>query len=226
MKKLLISLLALSLFSIGFCQEPVLISAGSAEEVDPTSLVIAPISAGPGGPQTIRVNSTIIAPAPSATPVVISAEAVRINDIELISAEGEGVRGVSISVQDRNINIIRSMEMLRIHEAESGVNVSVSTQARLVVQESKMYMNISNTNVEISVVPSQAVSIAQVRNQTRAMIELYSESEGAKYRIMEEKTVRLLGLIPLRMNVSSKVDATTGVLEEVIRPWWSFLTIE
>lgn len=155
----------------------------------------------------------------------VSVEGVSITDEATTSPVRVSVR-VQTATGEHAINVVREQNQVRIEQEGLGVNVSVSLTNQLMFQDNKMYMNITGVSKEVSIDPLQAITTAQVRNQTRAMIELYSESETPKYRIMEEKTVRLLGLIPVDISVETRINAETGNVENINKPWWSILTIE
>lgn len=53
-----------------------------------------------------------------------------------------------------------------------------------------------------------------------------SEERRAVYEVRAEKRVRILGLFRSRMNVESEIDATTGDVLSLERPWWSFFAFE
>lgn len=62
------------------------------------------------------------------------------------------------------------------------------------------------------------------RNCTLILKETGSGSDArAVYEVKAEKKVRILGLINSRMNVSADVDAETGDVLAVHRPWWAFV---
>ncbi|MBN1923982.1 MAG: hypothetical protein JW791_04460 [Nanoarchaeota archaeon] len=133
---------------------------------------------------------------------------------------------IQTSTGSASVNVIREQNRILIQQEGAGVNVSLSLNNELLFQEGRMYLNVSGNNVEVTVTPQNALIAAQVKNQSRIQVELYSEEGMPKYRIMEEKTVRLLGIMPLNMNTETVINSVNGNLEQVVRPWWSFLTIE
>lgn len=232
MKKLIILITLLILLSVGFCQlsvvaTPIAISSASAVSIDSSNVETVTVNTGNN---VVRVNATRIQAVSSAIPITISTGAVSINDVSVVTNEEELVNEVSVAVAtsagNKNIRVVRANNALSVVEEDSGISATLVSTGNIVVQESRIYVNnVSSTN-EINVLPSQALNAAQVRNDSSVNIELVSENEEVKYRIQETKQVRLFGLIPLNMSVSSDVNALTGTTNNILKPWWSILTIE
>ena len=87
---------------------------------------------------------------------------------------------------------------------------------------------------DIRVMPNVAAKVALERLQARCYgncsVELKQVGSGnetkAAYVLQTEKRARLLGFIPVFMNVQAQVDSTDGVVLSVNKPWWSFLASE
>ena len=61
-------------------------------------------------------------------------------------------------------------------------------------------------------------------NCTIVLRERKSNSQSeAVYHIEANEKVKVLGFIKTNMKVSAEVNAGTGVVEKVSRPWWSFM---
>jgi len=101
----------------------------------------------------------------------------------------------------------------------------VKTSEKLIVQNSKLYMEINKEKKsEIKVLPEEASSKAVEATgaeQTNEM-ELKQEQEKPVYSVRVTKRVRLFSFIPLAMNIETKVDAETGDVFSIKKPWWSF----
>jgi Spy/CpxP family protein refolding chaperone len=54
-------------------------------------------------------------------------------------------------------------------------------------------------------------------NQTKAEL---------RYEMKVEKRARILGFLRARMDIETEVDAETGEVLEVRRPWWAFIAVE
>jgi hypothetical protein len=80
---------------------------------------------------------------------------------------------------------------------------------------------------EIKVLPDKLVDELSKKpgfqRQSIKDISLKVENEMPVYNVEGRVQVKILGLIPAEMNVKAKVDAQTGEILGVERPWWSFL---
>jgi len=55
--------------------------------------------------------------------------------------------------------------------------------------------------------------------------ELMTENGKSFYAVEGTKRGALLGLIPLALEIRARIDAATGELSGIQRPWWSFLVV-
>jgi hypothetical protein len=100
----------------------------------------------------------------------------------------------------------------------------------------KLYAGLSNgKNAEIKIMPDTASETALQRLGLRncdedCLIELKEVGSGeqikAAYELRTQRNSRVLGLFRARMNVQAQVDAETGELVQVNKPWWAFLATE
>ena len=107
---------------------------------------------------------------------------------------------------------------------ESG-NVSAITSNKLKSKENKLYFETTNGNKLINVLPDQA--FLKVKEKTKVsrvrQIELKQEKEKPIYEIKAEKPIKIVAIFPATMKIKTKVDARTGDIISVKKPWWSFL---
>ena len=237
MKKLLLTILMIGVLGIGFCQNNALTSANNAKglAVNPSALAA---NASDNANRTIGTNAIIInssainADITGNVPVSISDADVNINKTRLTNENGEDIKQISVSVNSSKgqttLNIERVQSQLQFSEENNGVNVTLQNSMELILQNGKVYANmtLNGTGKEITVMPSQAISAVNATNQSVWNMTLISENNEFKYEIQEEKMVRLFGLFSVNMSVSSRVNAETGSVEAVNKPWWSFLTVE
>jgi hypothetical protein len=161
--------------------------------------------------------------------IVMNANMLRINNEELFNESSSVMAKINAAIMNKgkeyNLSIQSMNGELIMSHAESGINVRIRNQ-EMIIRNNSIFLNISNNEVELSIIPQQAMISAKVKNNSRADVELIIEQEIPKYQIMEQKAVRILGLFQANMNVDSKINALTGELESQIKPWWSFLTTE
>lgn len=100
----------------------------------------------------------------------------------------------------------------------------------------RLYVNLANgRNAEIKVMPDVASETALQRLRLRdcngnCTVELREAGVGSQARMIYETKVqrnsRVFGLFGARMNVEAQIDAETGELVRVNKPWWAFLASE
>ena len=105
-----------------------------------------------------------------------------------------------------------------------------------VQNRTKLYAGLSNgRNAEIKVMPDTASETALQRLRLKncdenCTIELKEVTAGnqarAAYEVKSQRNSKVLGLFGARMNVQAQVDAETGELIRVNKPWWAFLATE
>ena len=139
-------------------------------------------------------------------------------------------------------------EMMMIQEqANNRIKLEVGGQAA----ESSMQMNqvmeggvtklsaqLSNgQNAEIKVMPDAASQTAMERlklqtcsEEAGCSIELKEVGAGenvkAAYEVKTQRTSRVLGIFKAQMQVQAQVDAESGEILDVKKPWWAFLASE
>ena len=105
-----------------------------------------------------------------------------------------------------------------------------------------VYAQDININPSLNVTDKKVISveeaISKIKSNGRVIsVELKEEEikvqKGVRgfigttklvYNIRTVEERKALALIPTSMNVDSKVDAETGEVISVVKPWWSFLT--
>ncbi|MBI3334130.1 hypothetical protein HYZ97_01470 [Candidatus Pacearchaeota archaeon] len=121
----------------------------------------------------------------------------------------------------------------------SGIDVRTGFNASRVENETKgslLRVTLSNGQYAyVKILPEVASEIAvrvlnascQERNCTVELKETgYLGEIRAVYRVHAEKDARVLGIFRTTMNVSADVDAETGEIIEVNKPWWAFIASE
>jgi len=136
----------------------------------------------------------------------------------------------SIDVRQREVTISRTTQQnegLGIVSKPKGVlesgAVSAEYTGELMFQESKMYMNTSAGKRIVNILPEDAVGISEMPAMNSVGIELREDSGRPAYFVKGTNQERLFFILPVTIDVEAKVDAETGKLVSVKRPWWSFL---
>jgi hypothetical protein len=99
--------------------------------------------------------------------------------------------------------------------------------------QTKLKIKLSNgRNAEIKIMPDVASQVAlerlRLKCETRnCSIELKEVGNNkVAYELITEKQAKILALIQSKMQVKAQVDAETGELIRVKKPWWAFLATE
>jgi len=125
------------------------------------------------------------------------------------------VTRVTLTVNGKNITI------------EPGDNVTISVEG--VVVKSKIPLRVRNNSIE-DVETNQIIREtperikARIREQIREM-RLERKENKPVYVVAASKAGRLLGIIPVNVNVNYEISAIDGSTISINRPWWSFLVL-
>jgi len=152
--------------------------------------------------------------------------------LQLQTGEHTGEDGQQMKVQQQSNNRVR----LEVggKSAESFMNIKQET----VNGKAKLSTQLSNgKNTEIKIMPDAASETALERlrlkncsEEQECSIELKEVGSGenvkAAYEIKTQRTSRIFGLFGARMRVQAQVDAETGEIIRVNKPWWAFLASE
>lgn len=105
------------------------------------------------------------------------------------------------------------------------VNASVVADysGKLVIENSRLLMETSAGKKQINILPEEALSKATVTTNVNA-IKLKEESQQPIYSIKTTEQTKLFFVIPVSMQIETKVSAESGNVISVKRPLWSFLT--
>ncbi len=101
-------------------------------------------------------------------------------------------------------------------EATSALNITVTDNS------------LKAGNATITIVPSEAVSILEANvantNVTISHIDLENNQTLTGYSIQGQVSAKILFLLPVQYTVNATVNAQTGQVISVQKPWWAFLT--
>ena len=146
-------------------------------------------------------------------------------------------------------NIIQRLRIGRQVQVEgmktniSKINVVIGNQSITITPGSKIKISVANetaeadielelenntlvdptTNKTIKILPTQLKHKFR-REKIRKMI-LKRLKNKPVYEVQASRPGRLLGFIPVTLNVKHDVDATSGNVELTVKPWWSFLVL-
>lgn len=101
---------------------------------------------------------------------------------------------------------------------------SVEYSNELTVKESKLFMKTSVGEKPINVMPEDAVAVSETPNtESIKKIELKEEAQKPIYSVKGIKQAKLFFIIPVSMQIETKISAESGSTVSIKKPWWSFL---
>jgi hypothetical protein len=100
---------------------------------------------------------------------------------------------------------------------------TVSSDKPLQVSNKKLFIG----EKEIKIRPDTAIKKAEEAGlQPTEQARLIEENSNLIYSFKGDKEVKLLFIIPIKMNLETNVSAETGQVVSVNKPWWNFLAGE
>lgn len=134
--------------------------------------------------------------------------------------------GVEIGEDNRTRLRVRDME------AHSDLEITSEFVQNRILLRAKLS---NGRDAEIKIMPDTASERALQRLRLKncsgeCTIELKQVGEGEKaklaYELQTERQSKVLGLFQAKMQVRAQVDAETGEIVRVGKPWWAFLATE
>ena len=155
--------------------------------------------------------------------------------------------GQIIKVQS-GIHMNNAGQMMKIQQQENkrmrlevegvAANCDCNMTQERVKNKTKLFAKLSNgKNAEIKVMPNTASERALKRlrlkvcsEENGCQIELKEVGVGNKtqlaYELKTQRKSKVFGLFKAQMRVEAQVDAETGEIIQVKKPWWAFLASE
>ena len=152
--------------------------------------------------------------------------------VRIRAGEYTGEKGERIMVQEKK------NKQLRLEIDGVGVDCDCNLTQERVQNKTKLKVKLNNgRNAEVKIMPNTASEKAlerlRLKNCVEAdgcMIELKEVGSGEKvklaYEVERERDSRVFGLFKARMEVRAQVDAESGEVIRVDKPWWAFLASE
>ena len=105
--------------------------------------------------------------------------------------------------------------------SRNDISASVTTSGNVEVKEGRVIIS----GQEMKVMPDDAVSTAG--ESLKATVQSINLSEGSEsnvaYKITATKDSKIIGIFPVQMSITANVNVQTAAMENIQRPWWSFL---
>ncbi len=101
---------------------------------------------------------------------------------------------------------------------------SVKHSDELIVENSKVFMLTTSGKRVVNIMPDAAIFISETPNKELIKsIELNEELRKPVYFVTGIKYAKLLFIAPASIEIKTEIDAETGEIISVKKPWWSFL---
>ncbi len=150
----------------------------------------------------------------------------------IISGEYTSENGKQMSVQEQSNNKVQLMV------GGASAQTFMELVQEQVQNRTRLTVKLSNgKDSEVKVMPDTASekALEQLRlkvclGENACQIELKEVGQGeqtrAAYEVQAQKEAKVFGLFKTRMRVMAQVDAETGDVIRVQKPWWAFLASE
>ena len=135
-------------------------------------------------------------------------EMIRVN----ISSSKTGIRSIIIE-KSENIFFIESEQ------------ITAQTNEKILLEENKLFIKTKAGNKEIKILPEEAVSKIKETIEIKK-IELKKETATLVYSIKGAKKAKFLFIFPIELEIEEKINAETGEVISITKPWWSFFVKE
>ncbi len=152
---------------------------------------------------------------------------------EIKAGEYNGSLGQLLQVKE----LVQGLKELRVNgvAAETELNITAETDEE---GNTNLTVKLNNgRNAQIKIMPDTAAERALERlrlkvcsTENNCTIQLKDVGSGSKedvsYEIQIQRHSRILGIFQKKMQVSAEVDAETGEVSNVKKPWWAFIATE
>ena len=134
--------------------------------------------------------------------------------------------GVIVSVKSEGVTQTKKVTVeSRVSSGKTNISVgqiSASTEESITVKENKIFLK----QKEVEIMPDEAKGTAIISAELTsvATTELKTEEQKPIYSVQGVRSSKLLFFIPVSIDITIKVDATSGNMISIQKPWWSFLT--
>ncbi|MFT4304491.1 MAG: carboxypeptidase regulatory-like domain-containing protein [Candidatus Woesearchaeota archaeon] len=148
-------------------------------------------------------------------------------DVFIEYRESDLEKGINLNVvsqgRSRNVKITTKEEDLKTFIKDNGD--SASTRLTLSTESDRLFVERGNVEREIKILPTQASERArEVLREIHGEIELKETRGSIMYEVEGRRDVRVLGFIPVNARYQIGINAETGEIEELKKPWFDFIS--
>jgi TolA-binding protein len=144
--------------------------------------------------------------------------------------------------QSREVRLERIQNKVQLKAGNQSVNCSGECEFNQIGNKSRIMQELSNgRNAEIKIMPDSAseralealrLHVCSEENNCTIELKEVSIKGGEKgnvslaYELKRERRAKVLGFIGAKMDVKAQVNAETGEIIRLRKPWWAFLASE
>lgn len=125
--------------------------------------------------------------------------------------------------------MVNGTREMTIHAGNSGnviiqtKRVNASTTVELYKENGTLYGRFGNETRPIKVLPDEVKMKIRERIKAKLENESMDLNEEGEYEVKVKKKARLFFIIPVDENLEADVDAETGTIIVIKKPWWGFM---
>ncbi len=145
-------------------------------------------------------------------------------DVMIPSANGQGV-ALAVPFGKSSVSIATDDARLETYLSDNGT--TAVTRETVVASDSGLSLSTTSGTLPVKVTPSAAAAKVQAALSVPvANVELTATGNQARYNAQVQKKVRLFGFIPVEATYRASVNAETGAVVSVEKPWYAALSTE
>ncbi|MDO8634597.1 MAG: ice-binding family protein, partial [archaeon] len=166
-------------------------------------------------PAPLPIQTPTPAPTPATSPVAIVQPPVTTTRV------GNTIEVTSVDAVTREAKNIRIEAELPVEVKENTIRVTQSNGALVEVK-------VMPATASATAIASLRIKACAAENNCTIKLKEVSVNGAARaaYAVSAEKEFRIFGLVSAKSMVSANIDAETGAVVSVIKPWWAFFAIE
>ena len=154
--------------------------------------------------------------------------------------QGCNCRGAVVTCETENgktmsIQAGRSGNTIVITTQRTNASTELELEQELTEgNQTKLKAKLSNgERKELKIMPDEAetkirekLRVKECTSENNCSLELKEENQQLRYEMQIQRHSKILGIFSKKMRVRAEVDAETGELLQVDKPWWAFLATE
>jgi len=143
------------------------------------------------------------------------------SEVTIATAENQTIKTNVTSTAGAVAIAIKSLGG-QILSIQTGGTTAV-TNSQIIVKNEKLFIQSPQGNVQIKILPNEASETAVKEALLTKIDSVELKGETLSYHVTGTKNVKILGIFPTALDIKVKINADSGYVTSVEKPWWSFL---